>query len=493
MFFKHASDSSDVLAKYNALNKSQAVIEFEPNGTIITANENFLKALGYSLEEVQGKHHSIFVEDSYRGSSAYKKFWDDLRAGQFQAAQFKRIAKGGNEVWIEASYNPVFDGKGRVYKVVKFATDVTERTKEYYEMSGKLEAVDKSQATIEFELDGTIITANPNFLNAMGYTLPEIKGKHHSLFIPESYKSSPEYKKFWDDLRAGQFQAAQYMRLGKGGREVWIEASYNPIRNADGKVYKVVKFATDITKNIDQLRSIKSSMGQYLSQIEAALNTVSMQTSSASSGATQTATNVQTVAAGAEELHASVVEISQNMTRSSAATDEAYAQVVTTGEETAKLLDAAQAMNGIVGLIQKIAEQVNLLSLNATIEAARAGEAGKGFAVVASEVKNLASQVGDATKRIGDEINNVQKVVAVVANGLQAINHSIDSARGYVSVVAGAVEEQSAVAQDMSSNMQSASQAVNDVSANLSGIIDAIHDVVSAVDQTKDASNKIVD
>ncbi|MDD3019713.1 MAG: PAS domain-containing methyl-accepting chemotaxis protein [Alphaproteobacteria bacterium] len=493
MFFNSSTALSDIAAKYKALEKSQAVIEFEPDGTSITANENFLKAMGYDLSEVQGKHHSIFVEDSFRDSPEYKKFWDDLRAGKFQAAQFKRIGKGGKEVWIEASYNPVFDDKGRVYKVVKFATDVTDRTSEYYEMSGKLAAVDKSQAVIEFELDGTIITANANFLNALGYTLAEVRGKHHSMFIETTYRNSPEYKKFWDDLSAGQFQAAQYMRLGKGGREVWIEASCNSIRNADGKVYKVVKFATDITKNIDQLRSIKSSMNQYLSQIEQAVNTVSMQSSSASSGATQTATNVQTVAAGAEELHASVVEISQNMTRSSAATDEAYAQVVTTGEETVKLLDAAQAMNGIVGLIQKIAEQVNLLSLNATIEAARAGEAGKGFAVVASEVKNLASQVGDATKRIGDEINNVQKVVSVVANGLQAINHSIDSARGYVSVVAGAVEEQSAVAQDMSSNMQSASQAVNDVSSNLSSIIDAIHDVVSAVEQTKDASNKIVD
>ncbi|OIN85867.1 MAG: chemotaxis protein [Alphaproteobacteria bacterium CG1_02_46_17] len=493
MFFKSSSALSDIAAKYKSLDKSQAVIEFEPDGTIITANENFLKAMGYDLSEVQGKHHSMFVEASFRDSPEYKKLWEDLRAGKFQAAQFKRIGKGGKEVWIEASYNPALDDKGRVYKVVKFATDVTDRTSEYYEMAGKLAAVDKSQAVIEFEIDGTIITANANFLNALGYSLPEIKGKHHSMFVEANYRNSSEYKKFWDDLRAGQFQAAQYMRLGKGGREVWIEASYNPIRNADGKVYKVVKFATDITKNIDQLRSIKANMNQYLSQIEGAVNTVSMQSSSASSGATQTATNVQTVAAGAEELRASVVEISQNMTRSSAATDEAYAQVVTTGEETVKLLDAAQAMNGIVGLIQKIAEQVNLLSLNATIEAARAGEAGKGFAVVASEVKNLASQVGDATKRIGDEINNVQKVVSVVANGLQAINHSIDSARGYVSVVAGAVEEQSAVAQDMSSNMQSASQAVNDVSSNLSSIIDAIHDVVSAVEQTKDASNKIVD
>lgn len=493
MFFSKSYFKDHDRALLSALDRSQAIIEFQPDGEIITANRNFLSVMGYSLEEIVGKHHSLFVEPSYRDSPEYQGFWNDLRAGKFQARQFKRIGKDGKEVWIEASYNPLFDASGKVYRVVKFATDVTDRTREYYEMSGKLAAVDKSQAIIEFDLSGKILTANTNFLNALGYRFEEIHGKHHSLFVEPSYRDSQEYKNFWQNLHDGKFQAGKFKRIGKGGKEVWIEASYNPICDADGDVYKVVKFATDITQNIDQLRSIKANMLSYLASIHGALDVVINQSTSASSGATQTTDNVQTVAAGAEELHASVVEISQNMNRSSQATNEAYEKANATSQETGKLLDAAQSMNGIVSLIQDIAEQVNLLSLNATIEAARAGEAGKGFAVVATEVKNLASQVADATNQIGDEINNIQSVVNVVADGLGQINHSIEGARGFVSVVAGAVEEQSAVARDMSSNMQSASQAVNDVSSSLSSIVEAVENVRAALDQAQDAVHHIVD
>lgn len=357
----------------------------------------------------------------------------------------------------------------------------------------KIVAINKSQAVIEFNLDGTIITANENFLGAVGYRLDEIQGKHHSMFVEPSYRDSADYRKFWDELRAGVYQSAQYKRIAKGGKEIWIEASYNPIFDLNGRVFKVVKFATDITKNIDQLRSIKQTMGGYLSRIEDAVGIVNQQTSAASSGASETTSNVQTVAAGAEELHASVVEISQTMSKTATAADEAFQKVVETDVETKKLLEAAQAMSGIVSLIQKIAEQVNLLSLNATIEAARAGEAGKGFAVVASEVKGLATQVAEATHKIGAEINNIQDVVSVVAKGLQSIMSSIDNARGYVAGVAGAVEEQSAVARDMSSNMQSASQAMSEVSSNLGYIVNALQDVKVSVDQTKTAATNIVD
>lgn len=357
----------------------------------------------------------------------------------------------------------------------------------------KTEAIGRSLAVIEFKPDGTIITANENFLKTLGYRLDEIKGKHHSMFADSAYASSAEYKKFWEELRAGHFQAGKYKRFGKGGKEVWIEASYNPLFDLNGRVYKVVKFAADITPNIQQLRDIKSSMSGYISRINEAVEMVNRQTTSASSGATQTTANVQAVAAGAEELHASVVEISQTMSKTTSAADEAYQQTVQTDQESQKLLEAAQAMTGIVSLIQKIAEQVNLLSLNATIEAARAGEAGKGFAVVASEVKNLASQVADATQQIGGEIDNIQSVVSTVAKGLQGIMAMIDNARSYVTGAASAVEEQSAVARDMSSNMQSASEAMNDVSANLNCIISSLEDVNNAVAKTSEAAENIVD
>lgn len=474
--------------KFTALNKSQAIIEFNLDGSIITANSNFLGALGYDLIEVQGKHHSMFVDESFREGPEYRQFWDNLRAGKFQAAQYKRFGKGGREVWIEATYNPILNKEGQVYKIIKFATDITDVKLRNAEFEGKLSALSKSQAIIEFNLDGTILTANENFLNALSYTLSEVRGRHHNIFVEPDYRLSSEYREFWDNLRDGKFQAGQFKRLGKGGREVWIEASYNPIYDMNGKVFKVVKFATDITNTVDKINSI----GEDMKSIEDAILILKEQTTSAAGGANETSVNVQTVASGAEELDASVVEISQSMVRTTDAATDAYDRIMQTDQETKKLLEAAQAMNGIVILIQKIAEQVNLLSLNATIEAARAGEAGKGFAVVASEVKNLATQVAEATHKIGSEINNIQNVVSTVAGSLQEITKSIDNARNFVTGAAGAIDEQSVVARDMSSNMQSAAQAVGDISRNLSGILSTLENVTASVTKTKVASASII-
>jgi methyl-accepting chemotaxis protein len=247
--------SLDQAAQLAAISKAQAVVEFNLDGTIITANENFLSVVGYRLDEIQGKHHSMFVETVYANSAAYKQFWIDLNAGKFQTAEYKRIGKGGKEVWIQASYSPIFDKDGKPYKVVKFATDVTTLKLQMADYQGQLAAVGKSQAVIEFNLDGTIITANDNFLNTLGYRLNEIQGKHHSLFVETAYGASPAYKQFWADLNAGTFQAAEYKRIGKGGKEVWIQASYNPILDLNGRPFKVVKYATDVTatklKNAD--------------------------------------------------------------------------------------------------------------------------------------------------------------------------------------------------------------------------------------------------
>lgn len=222
-------DGRDMSATLNALSKSQAVIEFTPEGVILQANQNFLDAMGYTLDEIKGKHHSMFAEPGYKDTAEYRKFWEKLAQGQYQAAQYKRIAKGGREIWIEASYNPIFDKKGNVYKVVKYATDITTQKRHTADLEGQIAAINKSQAVIHFSMDGTIVDANENFLKTMGYTLDEIKGKHHSMFADPAYKNSPEYKEFWAALNRGEYQAGQYMRLGKGGKEIWIEASYNPI------------------------------------------------------------------------------------------------------------------------------------------------------------------------------------------------------------------------------------------------------------------------
>ena len=245
-----------------AMERSQAVIEFTLEGTILKANDNFLNALGYSLDEIKGKHHSLFVEETYRQSSEYKEFWAKLNRGEFLSGEYKRFGKGGREVWIQASYNPIFDLNGKPVKVVKFATDVTRQKQLNADFEGQISAVKRSQAVIEFALDGTILKANDNFLSSVGYTFDEIKGKHHSMFVEEAYRQSSEYKEFWAKLNRGEFLTSEYKRLGKGGREIWIQASYNPIFDFNNKPYKVVKFATDVT--LQKLANVN-----YEGQIEA--------------------------------------------------------------------------------------------------------------------------------------------------------------------------------------------------------------------------------
>ena len=257
----------DLLGQHAALNRVQAVIEFNLDGTIITANENFLKTLGYSLDEIKGKHHRMFCDDKYTSAPEYRSFWEKLGRGEFDSAEYKRLGKGGKEVWINASYNPIFDSSGKPFKVVKFATDVTATKLKNAETESKLAALNKSQAVIEFSLDGTILTANDNFLKTLGYTIEEIQGKHHRMFCEETYTSSPEYRAFWEKIGRGEYESAEYKRLGKGGKVVWINASYNPVFDASGKPFKVVKFATDVTK-IVELRQVSEKLSLVVNETD---------------------------------------------------------------------------------------------------------------------------------------------------------------------------------------------------------------------------------
>ena len=247
-----ALQRADMSGQIAAIRKSQAVVELALDGTVMWANDNFLQALGYTIDEVQGRHHAMFVEPATRDSAGYRAFWQALDRGEFQAAQFKRIRKDGSPVWIEATYNPIFDRSGHLLKVVKFATDITAAKLRNADYSGQVDAINKSQATIEFGLDGTILAANGRFLDALGYTIDEIKGRHHSMFLEAGQQNDPAYRSFWAALNRGEYQAAQYRRVGKNGRVVWIEATYNPILDMDGRPFKVVKFATDITDAVRQ-------------------------------------------------------------------------------------------------------------------------------------------------------------------------------------------------------------------------------------------------
>ncbi len=244
---KNSNNSEAIL---RALDTSQAVIHFKPDGTILEANENFLNTVGYTADEIVGNHHRMFVSDEFAESNEYKEFWDALAAGEYQAKEYKRYGKGGKEIWIQASYNPLMDNNGTVFEVVKYATDITEQVLQNADYAGQIDAINKSQAVIEFNLDGTIRFANENFLGAVGYSLDEIKGKHHRMFVGEKYGKSQEYADFWTSLARGEYQAAEYKRYGKGGREIWIQASYNPIFDPNGQPFKVVKYATDITEQI---------------------------------------------------------------------------------------------------------------------------------------------------------------------------------------------------------------------------------------------------
>ena len=489
MFFNKMDNAkTDAAAKIAAIERSQGVIEFDLDGTVLRANENFLAVLGYGPDEVEGRHHSLFVAPEVRDSPAYAAFWEKLRGGAFQAGQFGRIGKGGRKVWIEASYNPMLDARGRPYKIVKFATDITDRTARDADRQGQIEAIDKAQAVIAFDLDGRVTEANANFLAVVGYTLEEIAGQHHSLFVEPTLRDSPAYAAFWAGLRRGEHQTGQFKRLGKGGRAVWIEASYNPILDANGQPTRVVKFATDITAQVALLADLERLIERNFGAIDQAVLRSSEESRSASQAAGTTAGNVQTMAAAAEELAASVEEIAHSMSKARTATDAARAQVDAAGTLTQRLTTAATAMTGIVALIQTIASQINLLALNATIEAARAGEAGRGFAVVAQEVKNLAAQAARATDQIAREIDSVQAASDEVVGALGTIQGSVGTMRDYVVSTSAAVEEQSVVTREMSSSMQEAADAVRAISRNVTTIAASIGDVSRAVDTTKAAA-----
>jgi methyl-accepting chemotaxis protein len=252
---KEAMPAGDLLAIYQALDKVQAIIEFDLDGTVVSANENFLRIFDYEADDVLGKHHRMFCDADYVESDAYAEFWEKLGRGEHHVAEFKRLGKGGRKIWLQASYNPVFDEKGKLLRVVKFATDVTTSKLKTAEYEGMIRAIERAQAVIEFELDGTVIRANENFLRIFGYQLDELVGKHHRMFCHPGYAESPEYTQFWQKLGRGEYDADEFMRISKDGAEIWLQASYNPIFDVDGKPLKVVKFAADITLEV-QRRSL---------------------------------------------------------------------------------------------------------------------------------------------------------------------------------------------------------------------------------------------
>ncbi len=422
---KFASDVTDQFLRaidhdgqLDALHRSQAVIEFALDGTILAANTNFLDAVGYRLDEIQGRHHSLFVDATEQAGAEYRGFWDKLSRGEFASGEFRRIAKGGREVWIQATYNPIHDRDGIPIKVVKFATDITEQKLRTADATGQLAAVNRSQAVIEFAPDATVLAANANFLTTVGYEIEDVRGRPHAMFVEPGYAQSADYAAFWDRLRGGAFASGMFQRVGKGGRTIWIQASYNPIFDPTGRLTKIVKYATDVSAN----------MAARSTAIDAAEETLA---------------HVEAITRSAEHMDVAAHAISDSMARSKEAVDDIQLRAGEADRATERLTEAAVAMGDVATIIAGIAQQINLLALNATIEAARAGDSGRGFAVVATEVKALAGQAAAATSRIGGEVVGMQAVSAEVAQTLASITAAIGTISVHVDGVKTSMDDQS--------------------------------------------------
>ncbi|GAB3406035.1 biofilm dispersion protein BdlA [Erwinia aphidicola] len=385
------------------------MIEFMADGTIITANALFLEKMGYKSDEIVGQHHSMFCTPDLLQSRQYQQFWMRLNRGESFSDKFLRVAKDNRPVWLEANYVPVRDRHGRVFKIVKLATDITSRIIDAQEQRAMTNAIERSMAVIAFNLKGEVLKANDNFLKTMGYRASEVIGTHHSQFCSAELRSSPDYTLFWQKLNRGEFISGQFQRVNKQGATIWLRATYNPVFDDSGELYKVVKFATDVTAQVEKNQLERDAAQQ-------AYQTALQTSESSMRGASVIANSVQTMNELAGELHGISADI--------------------TG-----LGDSSDSIGQIVSSIRRIADQTNLLALNAAVEAARAGTHGRSFAVVANEVRTLAQNINRATSEIEQRVQQNHLLASKAQKGITSNLQRADRGLALVQEAGGVIAD----------------------------------------------------
>ncbi|HQT61349.1 MULTISPECIES: PAS domain-containing methyl-accepting chemotaxis protein [unclassified Acidiphilium] len=516
----------------NVLGESFGLVSFAPDGTILDANERFLGLAGYSLSDLAGRHHRILVAPAERDSAAYAEFWRGLAAGTSRSGVFRRIGKGGNDLWLRAVYSPVRNRAGRVVRISAAALDLTAETTNAAANEGLLNAIGRSQAVITFNLDGTILDVNANFLDTMGYARDEVIGHRHAMFATQAYAASPAYAAFWERLRKGEFFSAEFERIGKGGRPVWLQATYNPVYNADGKVTQVVKFAVDLTTRMREVelvgdalerlsdgdltagigRELMPSLDRLRVDFNAAANRLSasiagvrQSTDEINLGVTEIAKAAGDLSGRTERQAASLEQVSTlldsvtiglgktaaNASRAAkavdATSDAARKSHAVVGEAVAamnRIEASSREIDQIIGLIDEVAFQTNLLALNAGVEAARAGEAGRGFAVVATEVRALAHRSAGAAKSIKQLIARSSEQVGAGVRLVGETGTALDTILRHVTDLHGLVDEMATAAAEQAGSLAELNAATGQVSV-------AVQQNAAMVEQTSAATHSL--
>lgn len=500
-----SAHAADCVATLRALSQSQAVIEFKPDGTIRYANENFLAAVGYHLDEIVGRHHSIFVTEEYRQSAEYRQFWERLRSGEAFTDRCKRITKAGKEIWIQATYNPVYDADGTLYKVIKFCSDATADELQRIELKGLDDAVRRTNAVLEFDLDGRVTQANDVFLAFTGLSREEIVGQAHSALVPAEDAGTPDFKALWQGIAAGRAASGEYRFAATGGEHKWLYATFNPLFDRSGRLLKAIMVGSDVTAakratdqthkllaevsevmqrvaagdlaakmsegegefaglslsvntSIENLRTMLGEARQVARSIKDSSEEVSSGNADLSKRTEEQAASLEETAASMEEMTSTVKQNAENARQANQLASGARDQAEQGGSVVAdavaamsQINEASRKISDIIGVIDEIAFQTNLLALNAAVEAARAGEQGRGFAVVASEVRNLAQRSAGAAKEIKtlikdsvDKVEHGSQLVDASGETLAEIVASVKKVSDIIAEIAAAGDEQSA-------------------------------------------------